>query len=269
MDKREGQGSEQPLTLEDFGWPPEGSAPNFAFPAEVSRAEYLAAEIEHLARSFGDPGTRIGSKEELRELAKVSVGTLNEALRLAQVRGAVTLRRGPGGGIFVGPAASLMGVGTRMLGFEMNDHLLVDAMRIRNALDPLIISDAITNAQANDVMQLRQITDDMRASLWNRDVDAFIRLHWAYQRRIADISPSKMLRSMFDEVLQTLDARTVALLDGDDPSDESVADHVALHERMTEALNSRDREAALRVMRDYLNSQGMAIEDIEAQAATP
>lgn len=169
----------------------------------------------------------------------------------------------------MGPAVALMGVGTRMLGFEMSDHLLVDAMRIRNALDPLIIADAVTNAAPDDVRELRHITDEMRTSLWNRDVDTFIRLHWAYQRRIAEISPSAMLRSMFDEVLETLDARTVALLDSEEPSEKNVAEHVALHERMTEALSSRDREAALRVMRDYLDSQGMAMEDIEARSGTP
>src|SRR3546814_2652311 len=48
-----------------------------------SRAEAAAEQIAELARSAA-PGTRLGSREELRALCGVSVGTLHEALRLLQ-----------------------------------------------------------------------------------------------------------------------------------------------------------------------------------------
>ena len=45
-------------------------------------------------------GQRLGTKEELRVLCGVSVGTFNEALRLVQARGVLTVRTGRVGGLF-------------------------------------------------------------------------------------------------------------------------------------------------------------------------
>lgn len=251
------QGSAQEPLLDKFAW---NSSLNViaSVPQETSLAEQLADRIANLARSSGAPGTRLGSKDELREIAGVSAGTLNEALRLAQVRGTVTLRRGPGGGIFVGPSTTLLGVGTRMLGFEMSDHKLLDAMRVRNALDPLVIADAVDQGTPDDVTALRAIIEVMRRALWQRDIDTYIRQHWEFQRRIAQISPNAILRRMFSEVLTILDEGTVALADTSEPSEDSISGHVALHERMTQAITQHDRESALSVMRDYLASQGIS-----------
>jgi hypothetical protein len=38
------------------------------------------------------PGERLGAKEELRRRCDVAVGTLNEASRLAQSRGIISVR---------------------------------------------------------------------------------------------------------------------------------------------------------------------------------
>ncbi|HEY3718019.1 MAG TPA: FCD domain-containing protein [Jatrophihabitantaceae bacterium] len=46
------------------------------------------------------PGSRLGSKDDLRVRCGVSVGTFDEAVRLVQARGLVAMRPGPGGGLF-------------------------------------------------------------------------------------------------------------------------------------------------------------------------
>src|SRR3546814_20625196 len=63
-----------------------------------SRAEAAAEQIAELARSAA-PGTRLGSREELRALCGVSVGTLHEALRLLQSTSKIFVRPGHGGGV--------------------------------------------------------------------------------------------------------------------------------------------------------------------------
>lgn len=65
----------------------------------AGRAERVAEQVSQLIESV-TPGSRLGAKEELRRLCEVSVGTCNEALRLLQARGLVTVRPGPGGGLF-------------------------------------------------------------------------------------------------------------------------------------------------------------------------
>ncbi len=64
-----------------------------------TRTELAAQRLAAIARS-ARPGDRLGSKAELRERCGVSVGTFNEAIRLVQSRSLVTIRPGPGGGLF-------------------------------------------------------------------------------------------------------------------------------------------------------------------------
>lgn len=221
-------------------------------PPPLSRAEQAAAVIEELAFTAG-PSQRIGSKDDLRAVVSVSVGTLNEALALAQARGVVTMRRGPGGGIFAAPRPSLVRLGNFMIGLGSDETTAADALRIRNALDSLIIEDALAHSSAADVAALRAVVTHLRERLAAGDVPALVHGTWAYQRRVAEISPNPLLRSMYVSLLGVLDEGTVAIgapREGDD-----LAHVFGLFERMTDALESRDRDAALGVMREFLASQ--------------
>ena len=221
-------------------------------PPALSRAEQAAAVIEELARRAG-PSTRIGSKNDLRAVTAVSVGTLNEALALAQSRGVVTLRRGPGGGIFAAPTSSLMRMGNLMIGLENDESTVADALRVRNALDPLVIHDALEHSSAADVAELRGITAAMRRGLAAQDIDAFLRGSWAYQRRVAEISPNPLLRTVYVSLLGVLDEGTIAV---GAPSAADGAERLFdLFERMSDALEARDQGAAFAVMRDFIASQ--------------
>ncbi len=65
-----------------------------------------------------DPGDRLGSKEELRQLCGVSVGTFNEAIRLLQARGLVSIRPGPGGGLFATEQSPMVRLGNSVLALD-------------------------------------------------------------------------------------------------------------------------------------------------------
>ena len=56
-----------------------------------SRAEYAARILERLAEE-AEPGERLGTKVDLRARCDVSVGTFNEAVKLAQSRGCIVSR---------------------------------------------------------------------------------------------------------------------------------------------------------------------------------
>ena len=56
-----------------------------------TRPEQAADQLAMLATSL-KPGQRLGTKDDLRASCGVSVGTFNEALRMVQARGLITVR---------------------------------------------------------------------------------------------------------------------------------------------------------------------------------
>src|ERR1700722_1074159 len=95
-------------------------------PAGRSRAEQVADWVTSLAAD-APPGTRLGTKEEVRVRCGVSVGTFNEALRLLQTRELITVRPGPGGGLFVADHPPVVRLGSSLLELDTGQATVSDA----------------------------------------------------------------------------------------------------------------------------------------------
>jgi DNA-binding FadR family transcriptional regulator len=211
----------------------------------ANRAEVAARLIADMA-AMAEPDEKLGSKEDLRERCAVSVGTFNEALKLTQMRGVVTLRRGPGGGIFAAKQTPLARLGNKFLEMEGSENLIADIQRMRAALDPLIIEDALMHSSAADIAELRGYVAQMRQSMADQDAASFIRQNWQFQIRTAHISPNNMLRSVSLSLLEILAQHAVDLpLPASEAEKEILRRRFRHYEDMANALEARDREAAM------------------------
>src|SRR5579871_5036381 len=124
-------------------------------PPRVSRAASVARELESAIESDGRrPGERIATKDELRERYGVAVATMNEAVRLLETRGVVEARPGPGGGIFVARSTVRIALMHTVVGFPSENSTYRDYLVVRDALEPLICSDAVRAAGPGDVAAL-------------------------------------------------------------------------------------------------------------------
>src|ERR1700678_2333313 len=132
-------------------------------PPTATRPEQAAEQLAELA-AVAEPGTRLGTKEELRAVCGVSVGTFNEALRLVQARGLVTVRAGRVGGLFASRQSPLVRLGNSVLAIDDDAMSVADAVRIRDALEPLVVEDAARHRSADDLDALRQGLLRMRAA---------------------------------------------------------------------------------------------------------
>ncbi|CAM5357739.1 GntR family transcriptional regulator [Streptomyces canarius] len=221
-----------------------------------NRAEQAAERVAELVDSV-PPGSRLGTKEELRTLCAVSVGTFNEALRLLQARGLVTVRPGPGGGLFSAEQSPIVRLGNSVLALDARQHDVTEAVRIRDALEPLLVEDALWHASPADVAGLREHIAAMAAAMDAADAVAFVRANWRLHAAIAAISPNALLSSLYASLLDLIESHTLSVLPaGGQPLGEYIAQRLALHRELVDALDRRDREEAFRLIREHSTTTG-------------
>lgn len=219
--------------------------------ARISRAESVAEQLTAMVEA-AVPGDRLGSKEELRVRCEVSVGTFNEAIRIAQSRGIVSVRPGPGGGIFAAAQSAMVRLGNSVLALDAGDTSVAEAVRIRDALDPLLIEDALWHASAADIAGMREVIDDMTAAVERYDPTAFVHANWQLHARIAAVSPHPVLRSLYVNLLDQIESHTLDVLPvSEQPLPAYIAERLVLHAAIVDALDRRDREAALRLIGEH------------------
>ena len=220
----------------------------------LSRGESAAAELIAIAGAAA-PGDRLGSKEELRARCAVSVGTFNEALRIAQSRGVVLVRPGPGGGVFAAAQSPMVRLGNSVLALDGDQTTVAEAIRIRDALDALLIEDALWHASPADIAEMREILAEMAAAAEQVDGIRFVQANWSLHARIAAVSPNPMLRSLYVNLLDQIESHTLAIHPyGTEPIPAYLAARHALHAAIIDAISDRDTDRALALIADHNTS---------------
>ncbi|TMK41697.1 MAG: FadR family transcriptional regulator [Actinobacteria bacterium] len=188
--------------------------------ATVTRAERAAQRIAERARG-ATPGARLGTKTELREWCGVSVGTFNEALRLLQSRGVVAVRPGPRGGLFVAEQSPMVRLGNSVLALDADAASVADAVRIRDALDPLVTMDALAHSSPAAISKYREQVTAMQ---------------------------DPMLRSIYTTLLDIVEGHTLAVRAVEEhPLAEVMQERCQLHADLVEAIAARDADEVARL----------------------
>ncbi len=208
-----------------------------------TRPERAAEQLATMVMSC-EPGDRLGTKDELRAACGVSVGTFNEALRMVQARGLVTVRSGPGGGLFASRQSAMVRLGNSMLALDDDAASVADAFRLRHALDPLLVEDALEHASAHDITSLRAELDQMKVASETGDSAEFVRANWALHARIAEISPSAMLRSFYLNLLEITESHLLDVrpVEGE-PLQKYTHSRYDLHVALVDAIAAHDPRA--------------------------
>jgi DNA-binding FadR family transcriptional regulator len=200
--------------------------------ARVSRAELVARELEREIIDEREPGERLGTKDDLRRRFGVAVATVNEAVRLLEMRGLIEARPGPGGGVFVARPAARVAFSHLVLGFKTGSTSYEECLEVRDALEPLIDSHAARYHRASDIRDLKRIVKDMQ--LAKDDPATFFKCNWALHRRIAELCRNTPLRRMYlaliDFLEYSIDHAEFARFDGEGM--------VEVHRGLVEAIDT-------------------------------
>lgn len=245
-DSRTGRGKGLAINLEPL-------VRRSVFPASSpSRADQVAAQIGEVIAEL-KPGDRLGTKTELQKQAGVSAGTINETLRILQSRGLIEVRRGPHGGLFVAERSPMAQLGSAVLHLDTNAAMITEAMDIRDALDPMLIEDAVHFSSAHQVGLMRQQLQRMADAVSDDDGIEFLHANWKLHAVIADVSPRPILRAFYVSLLDLIEGHTVAA--ASDTNERSLSgfhqDRYNIHVRLVDAIADRDSETAQEVLREH------------------
>jgi DNA-binding FadR family transcriptional regulator len=177
-------------------------------------------------------GERIGTKQDLRLRFGVALATVSEAVKLLEMRGVLTTRPGPGGGVFVTDASASVRVNHFVMGYRWSEAEAIHHHAVRNALEPAICRHAARRCRANDLREMRALVEQMRVA--TGDTLPCLQLTWALHRRIARLCPNQPLQDVYLTMLEYLeDAAEQA-----DIAPFNARRHHVVHRELVEAIGS-------------------------------
>jgi DNA-binding FadR family transcriptional regulator len=191
-------------------------------------AEYIEKQIVDNSLSKGD---RLGTKEDIRVRFRVAAATVNEALRILEMKGLVEARPGPGGGVFVSAPAVQVRLSHLVLGFNAGDTPFSDCLAVRNQLEPLVIREASRYRNAALARKLRTIVDRMARKV--DDPAQFLKLNWELHRQLANAARNQPLKALYLTLLDFVESE-LADVRGDEHFD--AQENLAVHRELVEAI---------------------------------
>lgn len=213
----------------------------------VSRAEGLVRQLEgDIVDKALPPGHHLGTKDELKRRYGVAVATINEAVRMLEVRGLVEARPGPGGGVFVANPSARVRLSGLVLGFEWDNARYSDWIVVRGALEPLIWEEAIKQRTSSDVRALHGIVDAMAHDAQNDLPFDYLKHNWQLHRRVASISTNAPLQSIYLTLLDFIENHLA-----DVAEERPFRGNVKVHRALVQALEDRDSGALSRALRRH------------------
>jgi DNA-binding FadR family transcriptional regulator len=232
------------------------TAESFLTSSRISLGEAIARELEQeITGGELSPGQRLGTKEELRSRFGVALATINEAIRLLEMRGMLTARPGPGGGVFVTHASTRARLNHFVMGYKWNEATMADHHAVRNALEPLVCREAAQYRRESDLRVLEQMLETMEND--SQDALTVLGHTWNLHRRIAKIIRNQPLRSIYLTMADFLQDA----IEGAEFKDFSASEHIAIHRELVAGIAEGPGERLEAALREHELSVSFEDED--------
>jgi len=219
---------------------------SFLTTSRISLGEAIARELEQeITGGELNPGQRLGTKEELRGRFGVALATINEAIRLLEMRGMLTARPGPGGGVFVTHASTRARLNHFVMGYKWNEATMADHHAVRNALEPLVCREAAQYRRDSDLRVLEHMLETMENDA--QDALTVLRHTWNLHRRIAKIVRNLPLRSIYLTMADFLEDA----IEGAEFKDFSASEHIAIHRELVAGIAAGPGERLEAALREH------------------
>ncbi|WP_201276574.1 FadR/GntR family transcriptional regulator [Marisediminicola senii] len=212
--------------------------------APPTRAQALLERIESSIVERGlTRGDALGTLEHWRAESGFARATVSEAVRILVDRGAVEIRPGRGGGIFVAEVGPVVRLRHTLLSVHGEASTVADAIAIREALEPLLVEDATRHRSARQLRGLTRALEALAAARGDRD--EFLRANWELHVAIAGITPNEMLSAVYLTMLGIINERSESAT-GQPGEDEAayIGHRIAVHRELVAAIAEGDVQRA-------------------------
>ncbi len=217
--------------------------PHGADTGRLLRSEALLRQLEEEITVGKMPaGTRLGTKADLRTRFQVAPATINEAVRMLEMRGLIDARPGPGGGLFVrasGPLIRLQHVTLKVK--NATAEAVRHALAVRSSLEGPLCLDA---GQFHTKRHLRRFEVGLHDLQNAADSQEYMKAVWRLHREIAAITPNEILREVYLGLLDLVEEN----LEDVHPDDEVRTRRNRDHRQLIDAIASRDAKRITRAV---------------------
>ena len=214
-------------------------------PLEKKRYSEQIADLiqDKILRDHLEAGTSLPSEKDLSLEFQVSRSVIREALRMLEVSGLVTIKRGPSGGIFVSNGYHKPITNSLNNLITSGDVTIEHLFDVRLLIEPHIAMEAALNAKDEHIRKLTELIDD--SSLHQDDPIRLKRNNLKFHLMVAKASGNPVLALLLESVIELLIKTTLDFLDL------SLERHFFLvHERIAHVIANGESEEAERVMRE-------------------
>jgi DNA-binding FadR family transcriptional regulator len=213
----------------------------------LKRSEVIAHDLaQYIVDANLPAGAMLPREREMIEQLGVGRTTLREALRILETRGVLTIRSGPGGGPVVRHPApgDLTEALTLILQFQR--ATLTEVMDARIWLEPMAARMAASHITKAEIKRLREINAEIRANIDSdeRIMDANQRFH-----RLIAVATGNLVVQVFTETLLAVADSGITDIDHSKAFKKVTVEG---HERVIDALEAKDPEAAEHAMREHV-----------------
>ena len=233
-------------------------------PVEVPKAsDVLARELrERILSGELAEGIALPPERELVKQTQMSRATVREALRILEVQNLVRVRAGRAGGAFVQrPTTKSMASSVSML-IRGRRIKLADLMETREALEPFCAELAARKHTDDDLAVLDRANDDIADP--DADLPAFLKANLDWHVGVSLAGHNELLIGFMTALSQAIYTGTenAAFVD-----DDVRAVTARAHRSITNAIRSRDADAASRRMRRHVHSYAKAALAVDERQA--
>jgi GntR family transcriptional repressor for pyruvate dehydrogenase complex len=193
------------------------------------------------------PGAPLPPEREMLQEFGVARGTLREALRFLEIQGVLTIRPGPGGGPTVNGVEPRSLASVIALLLQLSDAPFSTILEARQLLEPATAGMAAERVSRADLNALKASLVTMEQEI--SDLQAFL----AENRNFHDIIAHASGNRLFELLLRSLSWITDASALGVDYDDKRRHGILSAHEKIYEAIASRDPAVAEEAMRVHMD----------------